>query len=125
MSVKENRAKWVAALRSGNYSQTKEVLCDGGGGYCCLGVLCDIYEKETGDTLPKKESGMYKVSEDTLLDFPYVREWVGLQGTQGEFATRTDIPASLLTALNDEWDNWDFNKLADLIESEPEGLFED
>lgn len=123
MSVQENRTKWVAALRSGNYSQTSHVLCDGRGGYCCLGVLCDIYEEETGETLPKEESGRYKVSEETLLDFPQIQEWVGLKGTQGEFATRADINFRLLTTLNDEWDDWDFNKLADFIESEPEGLF--
>lgn len=31
----------VAALRSGNYSQTTKTLCDDRG-FCCLGVACDI-----------------------------------------------------------------------------------
>lgn len=35
------------------------------------------------------------------------------------------VPATMLTTLNDAYDEWDFNKLADLIESEPEGLFKD
>lgn len=37
-------AMWVDALRSGKYPQTQSTLCDGTG-YCCLGVLCDLYIK--------------------------------------------------------------------------------
>lgn len=43
----EVKAKWVAALRSGEYKQTKDRLKDGSG-HCCLGVLCDIFAKERG-----------------------------------------------------------------------------
>ena len=35
----ENRAAWTAALRSGEYKQAFEKLCNGTG-YCCLGVGC-------------------------------------------------------------------------------------
>lgn len=35
------KAKWVAALRSGEYRQAKNALKTADG-YCCLGVLCDI-----------------------------------------------------------------------------------
>lgn len=43
----EVKARWVAALRSGEYKQTKRALrLDGG--HCCLGVLCDLYAKEHG-----------------------------------------------------------------------------
>jgi hypothetical protein len=41
-NVKE---KWLNALRSDEYSQTRGVLMNEGG-FCCLGVLCDIYSKE-------------------------------------------------------------------------------
>lgn len=41
----EIKAKWVAALRSGEYVQTQAVLRTGDG-FCCLGVLCDLYDKE-------------------------------------------------------------------------------
>lgn len=34
------KADWIVALRSGQYKQAQSVLCDGNGGYCCLGVLC-------------------------------------------------------------------------------------
>lgn len=39
----EFRTKWLEALRSGEYSQTTGRLYDSNvGGYCCLGVACEI-----------------------------------------------------------------------------------
>lgn len=41
------KAKWVAALRSGDFEQGMEVLrtvYSSGCSYCCLGVLCEIVE---------------------------------------------------------------------------------
>ena len=35
------KAKWLKALRSGDYKQTTGALY-ADGGYCCLGVLCDV-----------------------------------------------------------------------------------
>lgn len=37
----ELKAKWIAALRSGEYKQGNGRLRDGDK-YCCLGVLCDV-----------------------------------------------------------------------------------
>ncbi len=37
------KTKWLAALRSGNYKQTKKFLRNADG-FCCLGVLCDIVD---------------------------------------------------------------------------------
>jgi hypothetical protein len=42
----ELKAKWVKALRSGEYKQARAALIDGDGmggrSFCCLGVLCDV-----------------------------------------------------------------------------------
>lgn len=35
------KKQWIEALRSGEYKQTKKVLCSTVGGFCCLGVLAD------------------------------------------------------------------------------------
>ena len=43
----EIKEKWVSALRSGEYKQGKEGLRIYNE-FCCLGVLCDLYIKETG-----------------------------------------------------------------------------
>jgi hypothetical protein len=36
------KARWIEALRSGKYAQTTSHLSDKNG-FCCLGVLCDLY----------------------------------------------------------------------------------
>jgi hypothetical protein len=54
-------AKWVAALQSGEYAQTQEALRDTKG-YCCIGVLCDLYRKEVGNAdWDKKDSEVFIV----------------------------------------------------------------
>lgn len=39
----EWKAKWLTALRSGDYEQCTGKLHEKDDGFCCLGVLCDIY----------------------------------------------------------------------------------
>ncbi len=42
------KAKWIAALRSGQYDQTqgrlRSPLTDEYNKFCCLGVACDVYD---------------------------------------------------------------------------------
>lgn len=38
----EAKAKWVAALRSGNYVQGKGMLKTSDNTYCCMGVLAEV-----------------------------------------------------------------------------------
>lgn len=40
------KARWIEALRSGEYAQGMHVLRSPGDAYCCLGVLCDIAVKD-------------------------------------------------------------------------------
>jgi hypothetical protein len=44
----EIKAKWIYALLSGEYQQGQQFL-KLHGKFCCLGVLCDIHSKETGN----------------------------------------------------------------------------
>lgn len=37
----EFKSKWIAALRSGQYIQTVDVM-KSNSGYCCLGVACVV-----------------------------------------------------------------------------------
>lgn len=41
------KARWVAALRSGEYKQGRKELRRGDE-HCCLGVLCDLFARESG-----------------------------------------------------------------------------
>lgn len=43
----EVKARWVAALRSGEYRQAQSALRTKDG-HCCLGVLCDLFSKADG-----------------------------------------------------------------------------
>ncbi len=63
------KKKWLAALRSGEYSQAADFLHDGDGGYCCLGVLCDILKDEVkhmDEYLKRYQVPPYEVWELTL-----------------------------------------------------------
>lgn len=40
----EIKAKWLEALRSGNYKQGTGRLRKADNSYCCLGVLCDVID---------------------------------------------------------------------------------
>jgi hypothetical protein len=42
------KEKWITALRSGEYTQAREFLRTDYG-YCCLGVLTDLYLKEVNE----------------------------------------------------------------------------
>jgi len=46
----EIKQLWTAALRSGEFKQTTGMLRNDGG-MCCLGVLCELHRRATGDEL--------------------------------------------------------------------------
>ena len=54
--IPEIKEKWVRALRSGEYKQAEQSLrreiTPGTMGYCCLGVLTDLYCKATKTEIP-------------------------------------------------------------------------
>lgn len=125
--------KWVAALESGRYKQTKGTLRqqnkDGKSyGHCCLGVLCDIYAKETGKGNWEKchETSLdrdFKVSDGSRssTDLPNeVKEWAGMLSQGG----RLDTPLKLedageinsLIELNDDV-GYSFRKIAKVIKT--------
>lgn len=112
---KRARELWVEALRSGDYAQTDAALQDSFG-YCCLGVLCDVAE-HNGINVAREPSGYLHGAE--LNQQTAVMEWAGIQNGEGWFHTPTGRES--LAGLND--DEASFQRLADIIESEPEGLF--
>ena len=126
----ENRAKWVEALRSGDYEQgrgrlfvspesaetrkeyyTSEQEVDWTKpGHCCLGVAADLAVKE----------GVVEQFEDSLA-FPSdeVIDWLGLAYRDGPTSVTWDSGTSdrtvSLSSLNDDF-GLTFNEIADLIE---------
>ncbi len=115
--LNKNAKKWVEALRSGKYKQTRSVLRDRVG-FCCLGVACDLYAQE--HPRAKWEDGYFMDKADTLPKT--VQKWLGLRVEDGS----TD--AESLVDFNDGNKDLDvrphtFNEIADIIESKPAGLF--
>lgn len=123
--------KWVAALRSGEYEQTTGFL-QTKDGYCCLGVLCDLHQRETGDGewLPlgigdAPHTQCYR--DDLGVDGEYrpppgVREWADMEDDPCVLARHPDgsVEREELVSLND--DGFSFAQLADLIEEQWESL---
>ncbi len=71
---------WLMALRSGKYKQGRKTL-KLGDNYCCLGVLCDLYIKETGTkwgSIPNSRRGIFMNMASELP--PDVVDWAGLEG---------------------------------------------
>ncbi len=78
--------KWVEALRSGDYKQCRYVLRDDTNSYCCLGVLCDIYSKETGKPFPSSPNEVLR---------PVVMKWAGLADKYGTIDKESGSSLSL------------------------------
>ena len=56
--MKPTVQKWIAALRSGKYKQAKERLYDPEtGGFCCLGVYCQVISKDLKAYLAEEPEG--------------------------------------------------------------------
>ena len=114
--MNDNMKKVLIALRSGEHKQTVKSLQDPNG-YCCLGIMCLVFEKETRSKLELR-MGDGCFYGGTLDDQEGVQEWVGLKNADGGFI----INNSSLADMNDD-EGKTFLEIADFIESEPEGLF--
>lgn len=102
--MNDNAKKWVAALRSGKYGQCRSRLKLGSNLFCCLGVAENVV---LGN---RRRSGAHFLSEGS-------RKALGLRSVTGWFNGQS------LAQLNDSGST--FAEIADIIESEPEGLFVD
>src|SRR5262245_39316984 len=99
----EVKALWLKALRSGKYQQTREKLRDENG-YCCLGVLCDLYAKTHFNRWRKQQAWADDIHYTLLKEdgeLPYqVKEWAGLPASDPA-VTSTEGAADTLAHLND------------------------
>jgi hypothetical protein len=108
------KEKWVSALRSGEYQQTQNYLRKEDG-FCCLGVLCDLYGKEHNVewNLAVAEDGdrdYYEFQDKTGRIPLSVVEWAGFRSPNPHICGRS------LAELNDNGTT--FNEIANLIEKQ-------
>lgn len=112
----ERRERWAKALESGEYAQTKSRLRDSTG-YCCLGVACDLYGKETGEEWQPLVISKKYVFMGARTSLPEeVQDWLGLRDVNGVIS-----PDLTLVHLNDTGST--FAEIAAIIRSAPTGLF--
>jgi len=120
------KEKLIAALRSGEYEQARGALRNEEG-YCCLGVACDIYLKETGEgkwrydgerhfpytfaTNPNLEHGEVSVMPKK------VQEFFEFKHNNPSYSNRS------LAGLNDG--DFTFEEIADLLEMEDDLTYEE
>jgi hypothetical protein len=122
---------WVEALRSGKYKQTQEVLHridSKNESFCCLGVLCNLYQQDRRSkkkkclaVCKKQIEKEYEISYDgfsALLPRPVIK-WAGMKTENGSW-DGTNEKTSLIY-LNDE-DRKTFKSIANVIEKNVENL---
>lgn len=102
----EVKAKWLAALRSGDYGQGKSELRSADGeAFCCLGVLCDLHAGVADEKW--SENGIYL---GKAFDLPLtVSKWAGL-----DEARDIKIPVELVPHER-RWDNFASNGSRDTV----------
>lgn len=125
--LNENAKAWVAALRSGEYEQGTGVL-RAGNKYCCLGIACVLAVK--AGVIPEGvvtgvRDGIYEYGEPEDVQtsgLPQaVREWLRIPHVLAHYFNPELGGYTDLAEKNDNGKT--FLEIADIIESEPEGLF--
>jgi hypothetical protein len=120
---------WVDALRSGEYTQGVGCLKSTSGNHCCLGVLCELYDKNNEEKLIKTEAECMVVFDKyySKLTPEKVVKWAGLHFSDGAINDTPDLVMILggpqvesLASLNDRGSS--FQEIADFIEQNVERL---
>lgn len=132
MFHQKQRELIVAALRSGEFYQAHGAL-KRGNSYCCLGVMCEIFRRETGkgEWITREASPLIRESDAFVIDGdltfpstlpPAVREWLGTESQNPVFPK--DAPDGYhfrdlsLAEMNDCGGS--FSTIADIIETKSE-----
>lgn len=126
--------KWIAALRSGKYTQGKKTLKTANGDMCCLGVLCDVYNPNGWSSKVEE----FSPTSDTIVQFNcYVTgsgseassflpgevvAWADMKTSIGTIATDPSFREGVDLAELNDFRDYNFDKIADVIEKNWETL---
>ena len=110
MMKPEIKQKWIDALSTATYKQGRERLRHKDE-FCCLGVLCDIYSRETGvEWVPLDD---YMEIEGRIATLPKeIMEWAGLE--INPMVNIESLGMCPLIDVNDKL-NYTFPQIAELI----------
>lgn len=117
------KQRWIEALRSGKYLQDRGVLRSvQTDGFCCLGVLCDLYIQDHSDVQWEQGIGedRFALYGETGVLPCIVMTWAGLTDTNPGVKVPDDDDTgycgSSLAGLNDMGRS--FEKIAQVIEEQ-------
>ena len=116
------RRHLVEALRSGKYTQGQNALESvSPQRNCCLGVACRVAMKD-GLDLPVRADGAVVRFDGAVGVLPHsVMDWYGFMMRSGDYGGY--VGCSLVD--DNDRSRLTFEQIADIIESEPAGLFTD
>ena len=117
----EIKKLWVAALRSGIYKQGTGCLRNSENQFCCLGVLDDVFEKQSGKTIWKQdEDGNWEFQGNKDVLSQEVQDWAGLDNSNpnvdGRWPDSDEERNESLAEYNDS--DTPFENIADMIEAQ-------
>ena len=108
------KQRWIEALRSGEYEQTTKTLHNEDG-FCCLGVLCDLYSKEHDlKWMSDPHNHAYKMAGSTQVLPQFVTEWAGLKDDNPYVCFKDEVKP--IAEVNDKGAT--FTEIAQLIEEQ-------
>ncbi len=111
------KQQWITALRSSQYEQTTTYLRTEQG-YCCLGVLCDLYAKEHNDVGWDVAGDVDYEFLDEIQTMPEeVKIWAGLSHADPYYVVADEETGERnihLSMVNDQGST--FEEIAQLIE---------
>lgn len=123
------RRHLVKALRSGKYTQgrgcleaARDIGAAPAGSNCCLGVGCRVAIEDGLDIKVEVDDGVVRFNGEGGMLPDSVMNWYGFATSNGMY--RSNGEHTSLISNNDD-DLMTFEQIADVIESEPEGLFVD
>jgi hypothetical protein len=108
---KRIKARWIKALRSGDYSQVQDYLW--ADGYCCMGVLADVGKFELAGVFRMNASCDYEYYDTEVQSFEQLQS-EELPSIALELVGLTPDEQALLIRMNDSGAL--FDQIADYIE---------
>lgn len=119
----EARKLWVEALRSGEYKQGKKALSSNGG-YCCLGVACETYNKHNTPLPTVVDAAKRTCYDGEIFYLPTaVVSWLGMKSSDGAYLEGGEDGVTSLADQNDKGKS--FDEIADIIENNPKWLWKE
>lgn len=104
----ELEAKWIEALTSGQYAQGEGKLHimamdDEPDKYCCLGVLCDVYDPSGWKKIDSTTAYAYVSKMNKEYPPSFIVDEAGLRQTTDRETSEMSNPVTNLTMLNDTY----------------------